>query len=89
MISCELDRTFTPFYYETITLYEIKLPYYRKKIGLNLLNDEYFTIPYIFDTITNSPAGNQLLTQANNNVWIININREGTITSKRSLDQLQ
>ena len=44
-------------------------------ISFNLLYDEDFTIPYVNDTIPNSPAGYQLPTQAKLNVWIIYINR--------------
>ena len=40
--------------------YEIRVPTVGKNIGLNLLNDEYFTIPYIIDKILNTPAGHQL-----------------------------
>ena len=28
------------------------------------MDDDDYTIPYILDTITNSPAGHQILTQA-------------------------
>ena len=58
LIPCELDLTSTPFRYETIITYDIELPPSGKKIGFNLVDDEYFTIPYITDTIPNSPAGN-------------------------------
>ena len=44
--------------------YEIELPPSGNKIGFNLLDDEDFTIPYLIDTIPNSPAGHQLPTQA-------------------------
>ena len=40
--------------------YEIELPPLGKKVGFNLLDDEDFKIPYITDTIPNSPAGHQL-----------------------------
>ena len=43
------------------------------KIIFNLLDDNYFTVPYILDTIKNSTAGHQLPIQAKNNMWIINI----------------
>ena len=64
MIPCELDLTSTPFSYTTIIIYEIDIPPYGNKFGFNLLDDEYFTIPYITNTIPNSPAGNQLPAQA-------------------------
>ena len=47
----------TPFYYTTILTYEIELSPAGNKIGLNLLNVEYFTIPYVIDTNPNSSAG--------------------------------
>ena len=51
------------------------------------MDDEGFTIPYITDTIPNSPAGCQLPTQAKQNVWIIAINGKGPITSQGELDK--
>ena len=54
----------------------------------NLLNDEYFTIPYILDTILNSPAVHQLPTWDKKILFIIVINGENTITSKVTLDEL-
>ena len=74
LIPYELDLTSTPFKDETIVTYEIELPPSGKRIGFNLLDDEYFTIPYITDTIPNSPAVNQLPSQAKQNVWIVAIN---------------
>ena len=50
-IPCKVDLTSTPFCDTTIITYEIELPPAGNKIGLNLLNDEYFTIPYIIDKI--------------------------------------
>ena len=52
------------------------------------MDGEYFTIPYITDTIPNSPAGHQLSTQAKQNVWIIAINGEDSITDQYVLDDL-
>ena len=86
MVPCKLDITSTPFSYETIIAYDIYLPPYGKKFGFNLLDDEYFTIPYITDTIPNSPAGHQLISQAKINVWILDINGEEPITSQSVLD---
>ena len=65
MIPCELDLTSTPFKDETIFTYDIELPPSGKKIGFNLLDDDDFTIPYITDTIPNSPAGHQLPSRLN------------------------
>ena len=74
LIPCELDITSTPFSDETIITYDIDLLPSGNKVGFNLLNDEDFTIPYITDTIPNFPAGYQITSQANRNVWIIAIN---------------
>ena len=60
LIPCGLDIIFTTFSDETIITYDIELPTSGKKIGFNLLDDEDFTIPYITDTIPNSPAVHQL-----------------------------
>ena len=59
-----------------------------KKIGFNLLDDEDFTIPYITDTIHNSPAGHQLPYQAKQYVCIVAINGEEPITAQCVLDEL-
>ena len=67
MVPYDLDLASTTFCDETIITYEIELPTTVKKIGYNLLDDDEFTISYIFDTIPNSPAGNQLPTQVGNN----------------------
>ena len=53
MIPRELDITPTPFSDTTIITYEIELTPAGKEIGFNLLNDEYFTITYVTDTIPN------------------------------------
>ena len=70
----ELDLTSNPFSDTTIIIYEIELPPYGNKIGLNLLDDEYFTIPYVIDTIPISPVGHQLLTSTKKILWIVAIN---------------
>ena len=64
LITCELDLTSTPFCDTKILTYKIELPPSGNRAGFNLLDDEDFTIPYINDTIPNSPAGHQLPTQA-------------------------
>ena len=61
LIPCELDLTSTPFSDEKIITFDIELPPSGMKIGFNLLDDEDFTIPYITDTILNSPAVTFLL----------------------------
>ena len=67
---------------------KIDLPPSGSKIGFNLLDNEYFTIPYITDTIPNSTAGHQLLSQAKTKVWIVAINGEDTIKAQGVLDKL-
>ena len=86
MIPCKLNLTSTQFRDEKIITYDIDLPPSGKKIGFNLLDDEYFTIPYITYTIPNSPAGHQLTSQAKRNVWIVAINGEESLTSQGVLD---
>ena len=88
MIPCELDITSTTFSNTAILAYEIELPPSGNKIGFNLLNDEDFTIPYVTDTITNSPSGNKLPTKAKNNLWIIYINGEEPIIYQGAPDEL-
>ena len=88
LIPCKLDLISTPSSDETIITYNIELPLSGKKIGFILLDDEYFTIPYITDIIPNLPAGHQLPSQANRNVWIISINGEYLIADQGVLDEL-
>ena len=88
MIPCELDITSTPFHDTKMLTYELEVPTDGKKIGFNLLDDEDFTIPYVIDTIPNSPDGHKLLTQAKKNVWIIAINGEDPITAQGEIDEL-
>ena len=52
LIPCQLDLITTPFSDATILTYEIELPTSVKKVGFNLMDDEYFTIPYITDKNT-------------------------------------
>ena len=88
MIPCELDLTSTPFSDTTIITYDIELPPSVKRVCFNLLYDEDFTIPYITDTIPNSPSGHQLLTQNKQNVCIIDINVKEPITYQGALYEL-
>ena len=62
LIPYKLDITSTPFSNTKIVTYEIELPPAGKKIGFNLLDDEYFTVPYFVGTIQNSPTVHQLTT---------------------------
>ena len=64
LIPCGISITSTLFRDTKILTYEIELPIYLNKVCFNLLDDEYFTITYITDTIPNSPAGHQLPSQA-------------------------
>ena len=88
MIPCELDLISTLFSNTKILAYEIYLPPSGNKISLNLLYDEYFTIPFVNDTISNSPSGHQLPTQSKLNVWIVAFNGEDPITAQGALDEL-
>ena len=67
LIPCEIDLTSAPFCDKTILAYEIELPTSGNNVGFNLLNDEYFTIPYAVDTIPNSPSSHQFTTKAKKN----------------------
>ena len=88
MIPCELYTTSTTFCDTTILTYEIELPPAGKKFGFNLLDDEYFTVPYVTDTTLNSPDGYKLTTQEKKKVWIIYINVESPITYQGALDEI-
>ena len=68
--------------------YEIVLPPSGKKIGFNLLDYRYFKIPYITDTIPNSPTVHQLTTHVKLNGWIVYIKGEDHITYQGVLDEL-
>ena len=64
LIPCEINIKYTLSSDKKIIIFEIELPSSGKKVGSNLLDDEYFTIPYITDTIPNSPVVHQLPEQA-------------------------
>ena len=53
LITCELDLTSTPFSDTKIIRYDIELSHSGNKIGFNLLDDEYLTIPDVNYTIPN------------------------------------
>ena len=89
LIICEIDLTCTQFFDTTILTYEIQLPPDAKEIGFNLFDDGDFTIPYVIYKTSNSTASHQVPTQAKENVCIIYFNREHSITSERTLDELQ
>ena len=78
----------TTFHEATVITYEIELTISGKKIGHNLLDDDDFKMTFIIDKIPNSPSGHQFLTQANNHMWIVYIDREEPITANGALDEL-
>ena len=86
-IPCELDLISTPFCDDTMLTYKIELPPFGNKIGFNSLDNEEFTIPYITDTITNSPAGHQIQKQAKKKLWIIDINGWELIKARGAIDK--
>ena len=45
-------------------------------------------MPYVIDTIPNSPSGHKLLAQDKKNMWVIAINGEEPITYQGALDKL-
>ena len=71
--------------FTTIPTYEIELPPSGKKVSFNLLDDEYFTIPYITDTIPNSLYVYKFQAQAKQKNCIIAINVEEPITDQAVL----
>ena len=78
-----------PIHFAIQQLSHMKLSYLPlEKMGINFLDDEDSTIPYITDTIQNSSAVHQLPSKANINVWIIAINGEKSITSQGIPDEL-
>ena len=85
MTPCEIDLASIPFRDTTILTYEIELHTSGKKVGFILMDNEYFKILSITNTIPNLPADHQLPTQAEQNVWITAINRENNITSQGAL----
>ena len=85
MIPCEIDLTSNLFRDTTILVCEIELHPAENKTGFDLLDDKEFTIPFVNDTILNSPAGHQLLAQARKNVWIVAINYNSTSHLKVNL----
>ena len=85
MIPFEIDLTSNLFHDTKILVCEIELRPAENKTGFDLLDDKEFTIPFVNDTILNSPAGHQLLAQARKNVWIVAINYNSTSHLKVNL----
>ena len=85
MIPCEHDLTSTPFCDTIIITNEIELPPSVNKFGFNQLDDDYFIIPYITDTIPNLRTDHQISAQAKKNVWIIDKNGEDPIKDQDAL----
>ena len=88
LIPCELDITSTSFFDKKFLHIIFSYLPLERNFGFNLLDNKDFTIPYITDTIPNSPAGNKLPTQAKWNVCIIATNGEDPITAQGDLDEL-
>ena len=89
MIPYDLDITSTPFCDTTIISYELDIPPSGIKIGLNLLDNNEFTIPYILDIVPNSPYVHQLSTQSKKYLFIVSIHGGEQLTEKQLLDELQ
>ena len=75
-----IDLASTPFSDANIITCETELLPAGNKIDFNLLDDDDFTIPYILDTVPNSPYGYQIPTQDKRHFGIIYINGEEHIT---------
>ena len=53
------------------------------------MNGDDFTITYILVVIIYSPEVHQLQYQAQNNIWIVEIDGEDTITDKGDIENIQ
>ena len=53
------------------------------------MDDDDFNIPYILETTPNSLEGHQLISQAKNNVWIVEIDGQETINSEGAPEEIQ
>ena len=64
-------------YFAIQKLSNMKLSYLllERKLVMIYWMMKIFTIPYVIDTIPNSPGGHQLPKKAKKNVWIVSINR--------------
>ena len=88
LIPCELDLKYNLCFDRTIITYEIQLSPSEKKVGFYLLDDKYFTFPYINYSIPNPPSGHQLPLEAKQNVWIIHIHGENPNKTQYALDEI-
>ena len=55
MVTCELELYYKPSVDATVVQYDLGFPPMGDKIGLNLIDDDDFNIPYVLSAITNSP----------------------------------
>ena len=83
---CALNITSTPFFDTTIITYDIELLPSGNKVGLILLDYEYFTIPHDIDTIQTLANFHQLSTQAKKYLLVVAINGDDPITYQFALD---
>ena len=87
LVPCELDLSGKHFIYSTIAQCYLEISPQGKKIGLNIMDDDGSTIPYILVTIKNYPAGHQFQPQLKNNVWIMESEKEYSLMLKVCLQE--
>ena len=73
LVTYELSLSNATFADAKIVKYELALKPLGNKVGLNLMDDEYFIIPYIYNTIPNLPEKIRIAYQKNQNVCIVEI----------------
>ena len=64
---------------------EFNPPPQGNNFGINLMGDDYFNIPYIFELVPNYRVGNQLPDQTKKHFFIVEIYGEYPIMDKGDL----
>ena len=67
----------------------MELPPQGKKFGINLMDDDDFNIPYIFEMVLDYLVGHQLPDQTKKNFFIVEIYGEYPIMSKVDLEEIK
>ena len=89
LIPYELELSDTPFTKSTILNSELELPPQGKKFGINLMDDDDFNIPYIFEMVLDYLVGNQLPDHTKKHFFIVEIYGEYPIMDKGDLKDIK
>ena len=87
--SIKLDLLPTPFATHPIHTYEITIPHHATHAGLEILDDEYFNIPYLSKTVRDTPAFETIPAIHRRNMFIVSVNQQEPITAARAIELIK